>query len=61
VNGYLAEIIEKGGGGSEAHAPRATHENDSGYRTSLQRNTAIVKLHTPPAITASSVEMLNQR
>jgi len=42
VDGYLAEITEKGG--SEVHAPRAVHENGSGYRTSLERNTAIVKL-----------------
>ena len=59
MDGYLAEIAEKEG--SQAHAPRAKHENGSGYGTSLQRNTAIVKLHAPPAITASSAEILNQR
>ena len=59
MDGYLAEITEKGG--SEVHAPRAVHENGSGYRTSLERNTAIVKLQAPPGITASSAEILNQR
>jgi len=59
VDGYLAEITEKEG--SQAQAPRAMHENGSEYGTSLQRNTAIVKLHAPPAITASSAEILNQR
>ena len=59
MDGYHAEVTEKGS--SRTHAPRAMHENGRGYRTSLQRNTVIVKLHAPPVLTASSAEILNQK